>query len=92
MAQPTRSQNNAVLVFVITAIFMVLIAFLAFSFVTSTDSFNKIQQNQQTGQQSRNTQNQDLTKITCSLWHIMTTSPDVKPSPDTIAQMTQLCG
>lgn len=90
--QNVRPHNNNMLVFLITAIYMVLIAFLAFSYVTNTDHFQQIQKNQQTGQQSRNHQQQDLTAITCSMWHTMTTSPYVKPSPSTVAQMSALCG
>jgi predicted RND superfamily exporter protein len=92
MTQPIRSQGNVPLIFVITAIFMILLAFLALSYVTNADNFTKIKQNQQTGQQSRTNQNQDLTSITCSMWRTMTTIPNVSPSPSTVQQMTQLCG
>lgn len=91
--QMTRRQsNNSLLIFFITAIFMVLIAVLAFFYVTNSSNFETIKKNQQTGQQSRNDQNQDLQAITCSLWKTMTTSPYVKPSPTTTQQMTALCG
>lgn len=91
--QVTRRQaNNSLLIFFITAIFMVLIAFLAFFYVTNTTNFETIKKNQQSGQQSRNTQNQDLQAITCSLWQTMTTSPYMKPSASTTEQMTALCG
>lgn len=92
MTQPIRPQGNTALAFTITAIFMILLAFLAYSYVTNMSSFSQIQQNQQTGQQSRTNQNQDLTSITCSLWHTMTTIPSVQPSPSTVQQMTKLCG
>jgi capsular polysaccharide biosynthesis protein len=87
-----RRSNNGLLIFFITAIFMVLIAFLAFFYVTNTTNFETIKKNQQNGQQSRNSQNQDLVSISCSLWEAMSTSPYVKPSPSTVQQMTELCG
>lgn len=92
MAQPIRPPSNTNLIFLITAIFMILLAFLALSYVTNADNFSKIKQNQQTGQQSRNNQNQDLTAITCSMWRTMQTIPSASPSPSTVRQMTQLCG
>lgn len=89
---PVRPQNNLPIAFGIAAIFMILVAFLGFSYVTNSTNFSKIQQNQQTGQQSRTQQNADLTKIMCSMWKTVVAIPSASPDANTVHTVEQLCG
>jgi capsular polysaccharide biosynthesis protein len=90
--QARPQQSNNPLIFIVSALFLILLTFVAVFYIDNTDSLTTIKQNQQTGMRTRNDQQQDLTKISCSLWHTMTTSPYVHPSPSTRAQMETLCG
>jgi flagellar basal body-associated protein FliL len=90
--QPTHQSQNNVLVFMVVALFMLTIALTAVFYFSSKDRLDTIRQNQQNGQQSSSVQRQDLTKITCSMWHTMITSPNAHPSDETRKQMVALCG
>jgi hypothetical protein len=89
--QAASSTNNNVLAFIVAALFMITLTFMAIFYVETGSSFSTIKQNQQHNSQTSVTRQQDLTQITCSMWHTMTTSPNVHPSPDVQRQMTSLC-
>lgn len=90
--QQVPPTNNSVLAFIVAALFMVTLAFIAIFYVEAGSSLSTIKSNQQHSSQTSVTRQQDLTQITCSMWHTMTTSPDVHPSPSIQQQMTGLCG
>lgn len=92
-ARPTQpAMNNNGLVFLTAALFMVTLAFIGIFYVDAGASLTTIKNNQKHNSQNSTNHQQDLTQITCSMWHTMTTAPDVHPSPDVKQQMTTLCG
>lgn len=90
--QTSPTQNNNGLVFLVAALFMITLAFIAVFYVDAGSSLTTIKDNQKHNSQKTIDHQQDLTQITCSMWHTMTTSPYVHPSPDIKQRMTTLCG
>ncbi len=64
MAQPTNSGQNTGLVVIVVGIFMVIIAFLAVTYLNS----DTIKENQNRNSQKSQTERADLTQIVCGLW------------------------
>ncbi len=85
-AQPTNSSQNTGLVVIVVGIFMVIIAFLAVTYLNSDTIKENQDKNSQIGQQDR----ADLTQITCALW---TSVGDPKKVPaDIVAKVEKVCG
>lgn len=90
--QTQPAPNNSLLVFLVAALFMITLTLIGIFYLDAGTSLSKIKSTQNKNSQISHTQQQDLTKITCSMWHTMTTAPDVHPSPEIKQQMTTLCG
>lgn len=63
-AQPTNSSQNTGLVVIVVGIFMIIVAFLAVTYLNS----DSIKTNQDKNSQKAVNDRTDLTKITCALW------------------------
>jgi flagellar basal body-associated protein FliL len=83
--QPTNSSQNTGLVVIIVGIFMVIIAFLAVTYLNSDTIKSNQTKNSQVGQQDR----ADLTQITCALWTSI--GDPKKVDPAVVAKVEKVC-
>ncbi len=83
--QPTNSSQNTGLVVIVVGIFMVIIAFLAVTYLNSDTIKQNQTKNSQVGQQDR----ADLTQITCALWNSV--GDPKKVDPVTVAKVKKVC-
>lgn len=83
--QPTNSSQNTGLVVIVVGIFMVIIAFLAVTYLNSDTIKSNQTKNSQIGQQDR----ADLTQITCALWKSV--GDPKKVSPSVVAAVQKVC-
>lgn len=74
-AQPTNSSQNTGLVIIVVGIFMIIVAFLAVTYLNS----DSIKTNQDKNSQKAVTDRTDLTKITCALWDSVGNPQKVDP-------------
>jgi hypothetical protein len=88
-AQPTNSSQNTGLVVVVVGIFMVIIAFLAVTYLNSDTIKDNQSKNSEKGQVDR----ADLTQITCALWDSVgdpkTVDPKIVAKIETICEGTR---
>lgn len=84
-AQPTNSAQNTGLVVIVVGIFMVIIAFLAVTYLNSDSIKQNQTKNSQIGQQDR----ADITQITCALW--TSVGDPKKVDPKLVAKIEKLC-
>ena len=80
--QPTNSAQNTGLIVIVVGIFMVIVAFLAVSYLTSDD----IRTTQDKTSRKAADERSDLTQITCALWKSVGDPGSVEPE---IAQKVQ---
>ena len=74
-AQPTNPGQNTGLVIIVVGIFMVVIAFLAVTYLNS----DAIRTNQDKNSQKSTSERSDLTQVTCALWKSVGDSSKVDP-------------
>lgn len=84
-SQPANSSQNTGLVVIVVGIFMVIIAFLAVTYLNSDTIKQNQTKNSQIGQQDR----ADLTQITCALWNSV--GDPKKVSPTIRAKVEAVC-
>jgi hypothetical protein len=84
-SQPANSSQNTGLVVIVVGIFMVIIAFLAVTYLNSDTIKQNQTKNSQIGQQDR----ADLTQITCALWNSV--GDPKKVSPTIKAKVEAVC-
>jgi hypothetical protein len=75
-AQPTSSGQNTGLVVIVVGIFMVIIAFLAVTYLNS----DTIKTNQTKNSERNSTDRANLTQIMCALWESVGKPGDVDPT------------
>jgi hypothetical protein len=75
-AQPTNPAQNTGLVIIVVGIFMVIITFLAVTYLNS----DAIKTKQDKNSQSASTQRSDLLQITCALWDSVGEPEEVDPA------------
>lgn len=85
-AQPVSSAQNTGLVVIVVGIFMLIIAFLAVTYLNS----DTIKSNQDRNSQKSQEERADLTQITCALWQSIGDPEKVDPS--TTQKVQTLCG
>lgn len=85
-AQPTTSSQNTGLVVIVVGIFMVIIAFLAVTYLNS----GTIQENQKETSQQGKEERADLVQVTCALWNSVGEPGSVDTK--TLTQVEALCG
>lgn len=83
--QPTNAAQNTGLVVIVVGIFMVVIAFLAVTYLNS----DAIKSNQNKNNQKATTDRSDLTTITCGLWKSVGDPSKVDPS--VVAKVRTVC-
>lgn len=86
MAQPANSGQNTGLIVFVVGVFMVIIAFVAVTYLNSDTIKQNQTKNSQIGQQDR----ADLTQITCALWKSVG-NPE-KVDPDVLSKVREVCG
>lgn len=74
-AQPTNSSQNTGLVIIVVGIFMIIMAFVAVTYLNS----DSIKVDQEKNSQKADTDRSDLTKITCALWNSVGDPEKVDP-------------
>lgn len=84
-AQPTSSSQNTGLVIIVVGIFMVIIAFLAVTYLNS----DQIRDNQDKNSQRSQIERSDLTKLTCALWEDL--AKDKASDPKTVEDLSAIC-
>jgi hypothetical protein len=84
-AQPTNTSQNTGLVVIVVGIFMVIIAFLAVTYLNS----DTIKSNQSRASQKASTERSDLTTITCALWRSV--GDPTKVDPSVVAKVKVVC-
>lgn len=84
-AQPTSPSQNAGLVVIVVGIFMVIIAFLAVTYLNS----DSIKTNQDKNSHKANTEQDNLTQITCALW--VSVGDPAKVDPAVVQKVRILC-
>ncbi len=75
-AQPTSTGQNTGLVVIVVGIFMVIIAFLAVTYLNS----DTIRDNQKKNSEKSTVERANLTQITCALWQADQDHKDVDPA------------
>lgn len=85
-AQPVSSSQNTGLVVIVVGIFMVVMTFLAVTYINSDTIKNNQDKNSQRGVIER----ADLTDVTCALWHSVG-KPDALDAA-TLAKVKKVCG
>lgn len=85
-AQPTNSSQNTGLVVIVVGIFMVIIAFLAVTYLNS----DTIKDNQNRNSERGVTERADLTQITCALWNSV--GDPEKVDPEIVTKVETVCG
>lgn len=85
-AQPTNSSQNTGLVVVVVGIFMVIIAFLAVTYLNS----DTIKENQSKNSEKGAADRADLTQITCALWDSV--GDPKKVAPKIVIKIEAVCG
>lgn len=86
MAQPANSGQNTGLVVIVVGIFMVIIAFLAVTYLNS----DTIKENQNRNSQKGATDREELTQITCALWRSV--GDPKKVEPEVLDKVRAVCG
>lgn len=85
-AQPANSSQNTGLVVIVVGIFMVIIAFLAVTYLNS----DTIKENQDRNSQKGAVERADLTQITCALWNSV--GDPEKIEPEIVKKIEAVCG
>jgi len=85
VAQPANSGQNTGLIVFVVGVFMVIIAFVAVTYLNS----NTIKENQDSNSQKSTTERADLTQITCALWRSV--GDPKKVDPDVLAKVRAVC-
>lgn len=85
-AQPANSSQNTGLVVIVVGIFMVIIAFLAVTYLNS----DTIKQNQDKDSQKSQVERANLTQVTCALWKSVGDPKSV--DADLLKKVQALCG
>jgi len=85
-AQPVNSSQNTGLVVIVVGIFMVIIAFLAVTYLNS----DTIKENQTKNSQKGAVERADLTQITCALWNSV--GDPKKVDPKIVVKVEAVCG
>lgn len=84
-AQPTNSSQNTGLVVIVVGIFMVIIAFLAVTYLNS----DTIKENQDKNSQRGQTERTSLIQVTCALW--ASVGDPARVDPKISADIKALC-
>ena len=85
-AQPTNHSQNTGLVVIVVGIFMVIIAFLAVTYLNSDAIKSSQDKNSKVSRQDRD----DLTDVVCALWHSVGDPSSVDPK--TRQKVIKICG
>ncbi len=85
-AQPANSGQNTGLIVFVVGVFMVIIAFVAVTYLNS----DTIKENQDKNSQTSQTQRSDLTQITCAIWR--STGVPKNLDAETLKRVRDVCG
>lgn len=85
-AQPTNHSQNTGLVVIVVGIFMVIIAFLAVTYLNS----DTIRENQDKNAKKGQTERSSLIQTTCALW--ASVGDPSKVEPEVVANIKETCG
>lgn len=86
MAQPANSGQNTGLIVFVVGVFMVIIAFVAVTYLNS----DTIKENQDKNSQNSQDQRTDQLQVSCALWQ--STGDPKKLDPVLLSKIQSICG